>query len=105
LLERQTQLLANLHQLQLHEREQMQTLLAQNQALIKALEVLNSRAQASDPTARPVKIADVNMPFWSLVGFIVKASLAAIPAYIVLGVVGAILFLVLGGCVAGIGQL
>jgi hypothetical protein len=83
----------------------MQTLLAQNQALIKALEVLNSRAQASDPTARPVKIADVNMPFWSLVGFIVKASLAAIPAYIVLGVVGAILFLVLGGCVAGIGQL
>lgn len=33
-----------------------------------------------------VRIADFNMPFWSLVGIIVKASIAAIPAYFIVGI-------------------
>lgn len=35
---------------------------------------------------RPVKIQDINMPFWSLVGFLLKVSFASIPAMIILGI-------------------
>jgi hypothetical protein len=105
LLEMQTQLLANMYQLEQQRHGQVEALLAQNQSLTKAIEALNGRRSASDLLARGIKIADVNMPFWSLVGFMVKVALASIPAYIVLGVIGGILFLVLGGCAAGLGEL
>ena len=31
-----------------------------------------------------VKIVDIDMPFWSMVGFMVKAAIAAIPAFMIL---------------------
>lgn len=46
-----------------------------------------------------VVVTDVHMPFWSMVWFMVKWSIAAIPAFIILFVIGAILF----GLLAGIG--
>ena len=52
-------------------------------------------------TRREVVVTDIRMPFWSMVIFMVKFSVASIPAVIVL----AILYLVgvsIGGLVAGI---
>jgi hypothetical protein len=40
---------------------------------------------ASD-AARSVIVTDIQMPFWSMVRFMVKSTLAAIPALIILGV-------------------
>lgn len=44
-----------------------------------------------------VSIIDVNIPFWSMVTFMVKAAIAAIPAFIILSIIGSILFATLGG--------
>lgn len=46
-------------------------------------------AVAPTPIAR-VTIVDVNMPFASMVGFMVKWALAAIPAFLILAVLGAL---------------
>jgi hypothetical protein len=84
LLSRQVQLLADLQQMQRQQHEQIERLIAQNQRLIAAF--------------RAVKIADINMPFMALVGFIIKVSLAAIPAYIILAIIGFVMFFILGSC-------
>jgi hypothetical protein len=42
-------------------------------------------------------ITDIKMPFISMVIFMVKAAIAAIPALIILTILGAIAFAVLGG--------
>jgi len=39
-----------------------------------------------------VVITDIKMPFWSMVTFMVKASIAFIPASIILSIIGAIIF-------------
>jgi hypothetical protein len=44
-----------------------------------------------------VSIIDIKMPFWSMVVFMVKAALASIPAFIVLGVIFSILGALFGG--------
>lgn len=44
-----------------------------------------------------VTVENINMPFWSLVGFLVKISLAAIPALFILAIVGALMLGILGG--------
>ncbi len=44
-----------------------------------------------------VEIVNFNMPFWALVGFMVKVSLASIPAVIILVTVMGVLWGVLGG--------
>jgi hypothetical protein len=43
------------------------------------------------------RIVDFKMPFWSMVVFLVKLSIAAIPAIIILSIVGALIFAVFGG--------
>ncbi|ORU90947.1 MAG: hypothetical protein A6F72_00020 [Cycloclasticus sp. symbiont of Poecilosclerida sp. N] len=43
-----------------------------------------------------VSITDVRMPFISMVIFLVKLSVAAIPAFIILSIVGSILFGIFG---------
>jgi hypothetical protein len=43
-----------------------------------------------------VTITDIKMPFLSMVIFMVKASIAAIPAFIILSVIGSIIFGLLG---------
>lgn len=48
-------------------------------------------------TARTsVVVTDIHIPFWSMVVFMVKAAIAAIPAMLILTVVGFVVFLVLG---------
>lgn len=49
-----------------------------------------------------VIITDISMPFWSMVVFMVKASIAAIPAFIILSVIGAIVFALLGAIFGGL---
>lgn len=46
-----------------------------------------------------VTIVDVKMPFLSMVVFMVKAAIAAIPAFIILSIIAAIMFAILGGVV------
>lgn len=43
-----------------------------------------------------VSIVDIRMPFWSMVVFLVKLSIASIPAFIILTMLGALLFALLG---------
>ena len=49
-----------------------------------------------------VVVIDVRMPFWSMVVFMVKWSIAAIPAIIILVVLVAIIAGVLGGMFGGV---
>jgi hypothetical protein len=42
-----------------------------------------------------VSVVDFEMPFWSIVVLLVKWSIAAIPALIILGIIGSVLFAVL----------
>jgi hypothetical protein len=62
----------------------------------------------NQPTASMrVVIADFDMPFWSLVNFMIKVAVASIPATIILSILGfVIVFLgsiVLTACGAAIG--
>jgi hypothetical protein len=50
-----------------------------------------------------VHITDIQMPFWSMVIFMVKASIASIPAFIILSIIGTIVFSVIGGFM-GVGR-
>ena len=43
-----------------------------------------------------VTIIDIKMPFLSMVVFMVKAAIASIPAFIILSVIGSIIFGLLG---------
>lgn len=67
---------------------------------------LRSRApqRATDPRAAPlaVRVVDFDMPFAQMVGFIVKWTLAAIPAMIILVLLAALLGAIFGG-MAGLG--
>lgn len=71
----------------------------QQQELLTQMHV-EQQAQRRE-IAEGVKIANVNMPFWALVGFIMKVVLASIPAYILLGILGFIVFFVVSAFVAG----
>tara|TARA_R110001606_G_scaffold346892_4_gene496018 strand:+ start:46799 stop:46978 length:180 start_codon:yes stop_codon:yes gene_type:complete len=50
-----------------------------------------------DNNPTQVHITDIKMPFWSMVIFMVKASIASIPAFIILSIIGMIVFSVMGG--------
>jgi hypothetical protein len=47
-------------------------------------------------------VVDIEMPFGSMVTFMVKWALAAIPAFLILGVLGALLIAVLAALGAGL---
>jgi len=57
-----------------------------------------ARVAGQSVRAHPVHITDVQMPFASMVGFMVKWAIAAIPAFLILFV----LFMVLGGVLGGL---
>jgi len=64
-------------------------------------EALNEIAEQLDALVqRPLKIIDFNMPFGSLVGFMVKAAIASIPAALIIGVVYLTVVVGLGGFIA-----
>jgi hypothetical protein len=49
-----------------------------------------------------VSVVDINMPFASIVGFMVKWAIAAIPAFLILVVIGFLLSVFLGGLARGL---
>jgi hypothetical protein len=51
-----------------------------------------------------VTITDIRMPFWSMVTFMVKASIASIPAFIILSIIGSVVFALLGGMFNSMGH-
>ncbi|WP_029407839.1 hypothetical protein [Thiomicrorhabdus sp. Milos-T2] len=51
-----------------------------------------------------VKITDIKMPFWSMVMFMVKVSIASIPAIIILWVIFTLLAAIFSGIFGGIGR-
>jgi len=57
----------------------------------------------SEPTKfrQDVMVSDIDIPFRSMVGFLVKLALAAIPAMIILTLIGAMLFGVLAAMFSG----
>jgi uncharacterized membrane-anchored protein YitT (DUF2179 family) len=63
-------------------------------------------ASMSNPSesSAPVRITDIKMPFGSMVVFMVKWAIAAIPAIIILAIVGAVVSAVFGGLIAGMGH-
>ena len=56
----------------------------------------------SDENYSRVVVVDVKMRFWSMVAFMVKASIAAIPAMIILAAISTGIMLVLSGLWVGI---
>ena len=50
---------------------------------------------------REVRVVGFNMPFLNLVGFFVKAAVAAIPAVIIIAVVYAVIATVFAGLIGG----
>jgi len=55
------------------------------------------------PSSRSeVVVVDVQMPFFTMVLFILKWTLASIPAFIILAILGGIVAAVLGGLFAGL---
>jgi hypothetical protein len=49
-----------------------------------------------NPHAGEVVVVDIKIPFWSIVVFMVKAAIAAIPAVIILTLVGSLVMTLLG---------
>ena len=54
------------------------------------------------PAPSRVAVVDINMPFGSMVGFMIKWALAAIPAFLILAVIGFLLSALFAGLVAGL---
>jgi hypothetical protein len=57
-------------------------------------------------TSAHVVVTDIRMPFWSMVVFMIKWAIAAIPAFIILAVVGGVAAALLSGfgIIIGMGQ-
>ena len=55
--------------------------------------------------AEPVTIRSIDVPFWHIVAILIKWSIAAIPAAIVVTILYVLILGLLGGLVAGIFEL
>ena len=97
LLAAQTQSLADLVEIQKAQSAQIQELQKQNERLI-GVTVDAQRVKGLGS----VKIENINMPFWALVGFLIKLSLASIPAMIILMIIYGIIVFILGGLLEGV---
>jgi hypothetical protein len=97
LLAAQTQSLADLVEIQKAQSAQIQALQQQNERLI-GIQVEAKR----EPAANRVRIENINMPFWAMVGFLIKLSLASIPAMIILSIIFGLIALLLGGVLSGV---
>ena len=51
------------------------------------------------PARQPVSVVDFDIPFWSMVRFLIKFAIAAIPATIILAIISALVFAVLSAMV------
>ena len=56
------------------------------------------------PSTQQVAITDVDMPFWSMVRFMVKWAVASIPAFVILFIIAFLITIVLAGFLGGLGR-
>ena len=75
----------------------LEALRMQNVWLERIAVMIRATRDDREDRALPVKIADVNMPFIHMVGLMVKATIAAIPAGIIAGLMIALVLFVCGG--------
>jgi hypothetical protein len=61
---------------------------------------IESRSHTAEP--HPVLIIDFNMPFWSIVRFMIKFALASIPAIVILILLFAVFSAIFGGVLASL---
>ena len=52
-----------------------------------------------------VTVVDIQMPFWSMVAFMVKAAIASIPAIIILSILLAIVMAIFTAMFGGMGMM
>lgn len=78
----------------------LDTIIEQNQAIISSLDALRYQG---DGRRFHVKIADANMPFFALVGLLVKIALASIPAMLILGMLVVGFIILASAVIAGLG--
>jgi hypothetical protein len=83
LLSQQAQALSDLVQVQKAQQEQISALLQQNENIIGWLKAIGQDQRVFRKESRMVKIENINMPFFALVGFLVKVALASIPATLI----------------------
>lgn len=83
LLEDQVQLLSDIREIQKNQQAQLEELKIQN---IRLIDLLASQQQVDGAGLDHVKVENFNMPFLSLVGFLIKMTIASIPAAIVVSV-------------------
>ena len=100
LLAAQTQSLSELVEIQNIQKVQIAELKSQNERMIVLLSKQQPVSLGTDEVH--VKIENINMPFIALVGFMIKASLASIPAAIILALLVGIITVVFGGVLTGI---
>ena len=90
LLAAQTQSLTELVEIQNAQKVQIAELKSQNERMIVLLSKQQPVSLGTDEVH--VKIENINMPFIALVGFMIKASLASIPAAIILALLAGICY-------------
>ena len=78
---------------------------AAEEAAMKASQATNKKIEQKLTTEtnglpNEVVIKDINMPFWSMVGFMVKWSIASIPAVLILSFIFFIIYIFLGALIA-----
>jgi len=68
-----------------------------------SVQLTTTKAEKRMDNQGEVTIVDVKMPFMSMVVFMVKAAIAAIPAVIILTIIFAVLGAIFGGIFGGLG--
>lgn len=81
------------------QQEQIGLLRSQNEQLNLILQASAKPAGAS--TLTRVKIENIDIPFWDLVGFLIKLTFAWIPAMFFIGLIALFISLIFGGLIGG----
>jgi hypothetical protein len=76
-----------------------------NVAAMKASQATNKKTEQNlnietNGLSNEIVIKDINMPFWSMVGFMVKWSIASVPALLILSLIIFIIYIFLGALIA-----
>jgi hypothetical protein len=72
------------------------------EALQQAREKHVQQQASRAPAVSRVHIADIDMPFWSMVGFMIKWSVAAVPAIIIVAIIWTVGGALFTGVVTGL---
>jgi hypothetical protein len=86
LLQSQVDLLSEIYRVEENQQRVIGELQSQIEELTKILVSVSSYSEKDGEGLLHGKIENVNVPFWSLVGFLLKLSFASIPAAVVLGI-------------------